>query len=288
MEAGYALFWLQMAFRLLFLYLVWGSTFLAVRVALTGFTPFTLMALRCMLAGALLWWWGMRKRQPIPGPRSLAQAAVLGFLMLGLNNGTMAYAMQWVSSGVAAIFSATIGLWVAGFSVLMGRKLNRLQWVGVVLGALAVAVLNAHGDLRSNPQGGAALMLGCAAWALGTVLGARWSLSANYLMLGVQYFSAGVLLASLALSHGEKLAMVPNPASLAALAYLTLAASVIGYTVYDEVQRRCPLLATSTSFVNPLVAVTVGCLIGNEALPANMLVSLVLVLTALACLKKPS
>jgi drug/metabolite transporter (DMT)-like permease len=151
-------------------YLIWGSTYLGIRVALEGFPPLLMTGMRFTIAGSVLYA-GLRVRgAPAPSRVQWRDGALLGVLLLVLGNGGVVVAEQWVASGLAALSVATVPIWAALFAGLLGRWPSRLEWVGLALGFGGIVLLNLGGNMRAQPIG--AIILAVAA-AYARVTGER-------------------------------------------------------------------------------------------------------------------
>src|SRR5579863_10541953 len=141
------------------IYLLWGSTYLAIRIAVAGYPPFLMASVRFAIAGALmlvlLYWRGVA----LPTRRQWFNCLVTGTLLLGFGNGLVCYAEQSVASGIAAVAVASVALFMAIFAGLYGQWPNRLEWIGLVVGFLGVVLLNFGGELRGSPLGAVALVI---------------------------------------------------------------------------------------------------------------------------------
>src|SRR5579883_3057886 len=161
-------------------WLVWGSTYLAIRFALQGFAPYFLMASRFLAAGSLLLAWQMVRRAPLPTPRQWINALIVGALMLGGGMGGVAYAEQRIASGVVVAFIAVVPLLLVVLNLAVGVRPRALELMAVLVGFGGVLMLTRGAGFRGAPAGLAALMLGTTGWALGSVLAQRgFSLAAG-------------------------------------------------------------------------------------------------------------
>jgi drug/metabolite transporter (DMT)-like permease len=183
---------IRIVLSLFLLYIIWGSTYLGMRIALEGFPPFIMVGVRYLIAGVLLYTFLRIRGAPAPTRRQWAAAALVGILLLGGGNGGVAFAEQWVASGIAAVGIAAVPLWTALFVGLMGRWPTRLEWVGLCLGFLGVIFLNLEHGLWVSPIGAIALLLAPMCWALGTALSTRFSLPAGLMSSAAQMIT-GVL-----------------------------------------------------------------------------------------------
>lgn len=267
------------------LYVIWGSTFLGIRVALEGYPPLLLAGLRFVIAGAATYAWARWRGAPAPTLAQWRSSAVVGTLLV-CANACVVIAEQWVSSGVAAVTIASVPLWVALFAGLFGRWPSRGEWVGLAIGLAGVAVLQTGGDLRASPAGALLLTVSCASWALGSIWSRRLPLPGGLSGSGAQMLAGGTLLFAFALLHGERLpAAMPSARATLALGYLIVAGSIVGYSAYQFLLSRVrPTLAASYAYVNPVVAVGLGAAMAGETVAPRAVGALVLILSGVAML----
>jgi drug/metabolite transporter (DMT)-like permease len=267
------------------LYLIWGSTFLGIRVALEGYPPLLLAGLRFVIAGAVTYAWARGRGAPAPTLVQWRSSAVVGSLLV-CANACVVIAEQWVSSGVAAVAIASVPLWVALFAGLFGRWPSGGEWVGLAIGLAGVAVLQTGGDLRASPAGALVLTVSCASWALGSIWSRRLSLPGGLVGSGAQMLAGGTLLFAFALLHGERLpAAMPSARATLALGYLIVAGSIVGYSAYQFLLSRVrPTLAASYAYVNPVVAVGLGAAMAGETVAPRAVGALALILSGVAML----
>jgi len=274
-------------------YLVWGSTYLAIRYAVETLPPFLMGGARFLLAGALLYGWcRVREGAPRPTLRGWAWAALVGFLMLGMGNGGVVWAETRVASGIAALIVATVALWVVIVEWVRpgGRRPTPLVAAGVLLGLVGVGVLVGPQRLGSggvDPVGAIVLNVAALAWAVGTLL-ARDARMPKPTLLGaaMQMLSGGAWLVLMGLVSGEAARFDPSRASaqsLLAVAYLVAFGSLVGYTAYIWlVAHVSPTQASTYSYVNPIVAVLLGWAIAGEPVSSRMLVASAVIVGAVA------
>ena len=246
-------------------YLVWGSTYFAIRIALGGFPPFALAAIRFLIAGGGLYAFLRLRGAPAPTRIQWRNAAFTGVLLLGFGNGLVCYAEQSVASGIAAVAVASVTLFAAVFSAFYGDWPRRSEWLGVLIGLAGVLILNFGGDLRAAPLGAAALVIAAGAWAYGSVWSRRREMPQGAMSTAAQMLTGGVALALMALLAGERFAAVPDVRAWGAFAYLVVFGSIVGFSAYIYLLRHVrPALATSYAYVNPPVAVLLGVALGGE------------------------
>ena len=251
---------------LLILYALWGSTFLAIKFALGSFPPFLLGGTRFPIAGALMFGYLLLRRTAMPTRRQWLHCTIYGFLLIGLGNGLLALAEQYVSSGLAAALSGASPLVIALLSGALGKWPRKLEWLGIIIGLSGLIIINSGDEMRSNLPGLLALIASTLTWALGSVLAReKLDLPGGTMTTAIELFTGGLLQLTISLVLGER--MLPlTAAGLGGWLYL-LAASIIGFTSYTIVLRRLrPVLATSFSYVNPVVAILLGIVLGGESI----------------------
>jgi len=254
-------------------WLVWGSTFLAIRVAVAHVPPLMLACVRSLLAGAILVGLAVARREARPSRKQAMAAVVTGALFFLVGHGLLFWAEQRVASGPAALMIATEHFWLLGFGFLAGRVVaSRRAWAGVAIGLAGVALLSLSGGPGAiEPLGVALLLVSSASWGVGTLFydGERKPASHLY-AAGIPLLGGGALLVPASVAFGElgrfSASAVPLGAVLA-LAYLIVFGSVVTFTAYGWlVEREGPSRAMSFTYVNPLVAVLLGALILHEPL----------------------
>src|SRR5882672_3851274 len=180
------------------LYVIWGSTFLGIRIALEGFPPLLLAGVRFVIAGAVTYAFVRARGAPAPTRTEWRSSLIVGSLLV-CGNACVVIAEQWVSSGVAAVAIASVPLWVALIAGLFGRWPSRGEWIGLAVGLAGVAILQTGGDLRANPAGAIVLTASCASWAFGSIYSRRLPTPKNGLMAsGAQMLAGGAVILVLA------------------------------------------------------------------------------------------
>jgi drug/metabolite transporter (DMT)-like permease len=272
---------------LFIVYLVWGSTFLAMRVAIESFPPLLMAALRHGIAGALLFLVALARGGRLPARREWLSAGALGFLLLVVGNGSVAYAQQWVPSSLAAMLGASIPLLAAIAGGLFGRWPRRADWAALALGLLGVLLISRQAGLVGG-AGLGLLLLGAAGSALGVVLAPRLPRAPGLIGVAAQLLVAGGVLGLASFAHGDSVPAAVDARSLAALAYLVIFGSLIAFAAYNHLLLVAPpALATSNNFVNPVVAMLLGATLAGERLGAGSILGMALVLLALAAMMLP-
>ena len=270
---------LAIAAALLTLYVLWGSTYLAIRFALEGYPPFLLGAIRMSIAGALMYavlrWRGERG----PTRRQWKTLAVLSIWMVLLSNGLVNLAETEVGSGLAAIAVASMPLFAGVFAMLRGRHPTRIEWVGLVVGFLGVIWLNAGSELSSSLLGLVCLTIAPIAWAWGSIWSRDQDLPGPFMSAAGQMLAGSAWMLLAALLTGERIVAAPSFDATAALLYLVVAGSIFGFTAYIWLLHHVrPALATSYAYVNPPIAVLFGALLGGEHFTAHDLGAMAVIL----------
>ncbi len=250
---------------LLAVYLSWSSTYLGIKFALESLPPLFMMGMRFFLFGLVIYAWLRLRGEQGPNLREWWWSAVIGtFLMLGGSAG-VAYAEQRVSSGLAALVIATTPLWTVLFAAFWKHRPNRVEWAGLAIGFLGIVLLNLGGDLRANPVSAALLALAALCWAFGSAWSQHVPLPRGMMAGAAQMIAGGAVVLIVSFAAGERVTALPTLRSVAAVVYLGIVGSLIGFTAYVYLLGRVrPALATSYAYVNPILALLLGLWIGGE------------------------
>ncbi len=279
---------------LLAVYIVWGSTYLAIRFAIESIPPFLMASLRFLIAGGVLYLLRRARGDAAPSRLEWRSAAVVGlFLLLG-GNGGVVWAEQRVPSGLAALIVGTVPLWMVLIEALRpgGRRPGWQSAVGVVIGFVGIAFLIGPVQLAGHasnvdPISSTVLVVAALAWAIGSLYSRKAPLPASPLLgTGMEMLAGGLGLLVAAVASGElgqvNLAFI-SARSLLGFAFLVTFGSWVGFGAYTWLLRVAPTSLVSTSaYVNPVVAVFLGFLLGGEALSARTLVSAAIIVAAVA------
>lgn len=274
------------------IYLVWGSTYLAIRVAVETLPPFLMAGTRFVLAGAFLYAWGTRRGVPRPTARQWRNAVIAGVPLFVMGNGGVSWAEQKFPSGLAALVVATLPAWLLLFDWLIGgrRGPRAIELIGIGLGLAGVAVL-ATPQEGGSPVGVAVLTGASIAWAGGSLFTRYADRPASPVRTsGMQMLAGGVVMLALGPVLGEtsrlSLAAVSVDSALA-FAYLLAAAVVVvpAYTWLLTVSS--PALVGTYAFVNPVVAVALGWALAGEPMTAETGLAVVLVVAGVGLLTWP-
>jgi drug/metabolite transporter (DMT)-like permease len=273
------------------LYFIWGSTYLAIQVAIETLPPFLMAGVRFVVAGTLLLSWVKVRGGPPPARGEWRQAWITGGLLLAGGNGALVWAEQWIPSGLAALLVASVPLWMVLVDWLWGEGARPTAGLlaGLVWGLFGVGVLVAgQGMGPAGPLGvWAALVVlgGSISWAFGSIL-SRYGPPASSPGGGIarQMLAGGVLLLGMALVTGEGARFQPSGisvASLAAVAYLVVFGSLVAFSAYIWLLRAStPARVATYAYVNPAVALFLGWALAGEPLGPRTLVASAIVLSA--------
>lgn len=266
-------------------YVLWGSTYLAIRLAIETLPPFLMTGTRFTLAGGILFTWAVLKGERFIPPLHLWRRALgIGALLLLGGNGGVVFAERYVATGLAALLVSTEPLWVVILNWAISRQ--RPNWkvlLGILIGLAGVAMLVGNG-LKSNGHsmwsliGGGVVLVAAFSWAAGSVYSNRRPLQVSTLMsAGMQMMSGGVLLLLLAVATGDPQRLnLANASwtSIGAFFYLLVCGSLVGFTAYSWLLNNVtPARAATYAYVNPVVAVFLGWLIASEPLTREMLIA---------------
>ena len=245
-------------------YVIWGSTYFVMRIGLETVPPFLMGGARFVVAGVLLFGFLRLRGAPSPSAKEWGAAAKVGVLLLVAGNGFIALAEQSVSSSVAAMVVATMPLWMALLSSFTGQKPSRLEWVGLLLGFVGVALLRASGQLDAEPLMVLGLLLAPFCWALGSVWSKKLPLPKGAMATAAEMLTGGSAMLVVSLARSERW-IVPSARSSLAVAFLVVFGSIVAFSSYGFLLRSTrPAIATSYAYVNPVVALFLGVVLGGE------------------------
>jgi len=288
--------WLPWA-SLVTVWFLWGSTYLAIRVAVGSIPPYLMAGTRYMIAGAilsaalLLW-----KRDLLRGLSAATwrSIAIMGFLLLVLGNGIVCFVEMKMPSGIAAIIVATVPIWMVVIDAIASRtRITAASWVGLALGTLGVAALaGLHGGaVEIGPA--LLLMFGAASWAAGSVYArSHHDVLTSPLVPALEMFVGGAMMVAVGALTGEFAQLrldAITPQSIAGFWWLVGPGAIVGYSAYGYAVRKLPTKVTATyAYVNPIVAVALGAWLLHEPVTLNVIVGGALVILAVvAILMKP-
>ncbi|HEX2065253.1 MAG TPA: EamA family transporter, partial [Candidatus Thermoplasmatota archaeon] len=274
-------------------YLVWGSTYLAIHDAVATIPPFLMAGLRFLVAGGLLYAWTLARGEGSPPRAAWPRALWLGLLMLASGNGFLSLAETRMPTGVAALLIATVPMWVVTLEWALERKApGRKVLAGLGTGVAGVAILSGTTDGWKggiSPLYVALVLLGSATWAWGSLLSRRPAAGAAVSLAqstALQMLGGGAILVLWSLLRGETAGWQPAAVSLRSvlsLLYLSLFGSILALTCYLWLLRTVPpALASTYAFVNPIVAVLAGTWLLGEPVTPRLVAASALIVAAVA------
>jgi len=274
------------------IYIIWGSTYLAIRYAVETIPPLITAGVRHLIAGSVLFAWAwMRGYRPTR--RELISSTVLGALFFLIGHGSLHWAETTVASGLAALLVATEPMWIAMLSLVWsdGRRTTVTTVFGLLLGFVGVALLTTDQGISgtsSSMLGAFAIILGTLSWSLGMIYSKRAALPSDAIArtaMPLLTGSAMLLISALATGEFASLNVAAVTAkSLLGLGYLIVFGSIVAFTAYTWLLERCSatLIATHT-YVNPIVAVLLGWMLAGEPVSSRIVVAGAFVVVSVFC-----
>ena len=267
--------------------IVWGTTYLCIRVALETVPVLLVAGLRWMFAGIVMSALMLATGRGLPKPRLWGPLALLGLLMNVVGNGFVVYAQQYVASGLTAVLIATTPFWSALVERLLpnGERFSKRSLAGLALGFGGIVVL-VWPEMTNGGAGGGmfvigviAIQLACVGWVIGTSYARRHELGDNpFRSTALQMVFSGIMLLAAATAHGDWAQLSFTPRTIAAMLYLSIAGSLVAYSAYIYAIQHLPLqLVSLYAYINPIIAVALGTLLLSEPLSARILIAAVLV-----------
>jgi len=271
-------------------YIIWGSTYLGIRFAVETIPPFLMAGARHFVAGIVLFAFARLRGAAAPTWRQWRDASFVGMLLLAIGNGGLSWAEQQVPSGTAALLCALTPLWMVLLDWLRpsGVRPRALVGAGLVVGFVGVGLLaRGHGEHHQAVYGWsvAVVMLAVFCWAYGSMFNRSAQKPASpFLGVAMQMIAGGAILFGMAATHGEYGQFHFNQVtavSFGSWLYLTIFGSLIGYTAYIWLlHASTPARVATYAYVNPLIAVLLGCTFGHEAFSHELIVAGVLIIVA--------
>lgn len=276
--------------------IIWGTTYLAIRVGVKDLPPVLFAGLRWLIAGPILFLLLRWKGYPLPKKNDLIYLAIVGLTLIGIGNGLVVFGEQYVPSGLAALLITTVPFWIVGIesSLPHGKKLNIKLAGGLVLGLAGVALIFGV-DLKSLFSsdyliGVIGLMLAVIGWSAGSIYSKHKKSTVHPLMgASVEMIIAGIVLTIIASVLGEFSQLKFTSDGLAAFVYLIIFGSLIGYSSYIYAIAHLPVSFVSTyAYINPIIALFLGWLVLGEDISFNIIIAALIILAGVMLVKKGS
>jgi drug/metabolite transporter (DMT)-like permease len=260
-------------------YLSWGSTYLAIKIALTELPPLFMMGIRFFLFGIGFYVYLRQRGAPNPSHKEWIWSGVIGTLLMLGGSAGVAYAELWVDSGLAALVIATTPLWTVLFAGIWKRWPNLLEWAGLLVGLVGIIILNFEGNLRASPLGAILLVLAAMSWAFGSAWSQNLKIPKGMMAGAAQMITGGAVVLLVSLTIGERIVAIPTWRSISAVLYLGVVGSLVGFTAYVYLLSRVrPALATSYAYVNPIIAVALGVWLAHEKITLTEIAAMIVIL----------
>jgi drug/metabolite transporter (DMT)-like permease len=266
--------------------LIWGTTYLGIRVSLESMPPALMGGLRWTIAGVLLAGFVLARGERLPGPSRWGGILLMAFLLLGLGNGGVVFAEQWVTSGLAAVMVATAPFWMSGVEACLrdGEKLRRNTVAGLVIGFSGILVLvwpelTLDTVNRRFLAGVIALQIASFGWAVGSAYSKRHARNDDILgTTALQMLAGGLMMLAAGTALGEWQTLFFTARTGAALAYLSTIGAIGGFVAYTYALRHLSVSFVSLyAYINPVIAVALGVLLLNEPFDWRMATAAALV-----------
>jgi drug/metabolite transporter (DMT)-like permease len=271
--------------------LVWGTTYLGIKVALETIPPFLMGGIRYITAGVILATFLKLKGKPLPPWSAFPGFLIVGILLLGVGNGGVMWAEMYVPSGLAAVMIAATPFWMTGVEAVMpgGERLTRRAILGLVVGFVGILLL-VWPDLKFDAAGGwhftagvIALQVACLGWVLGSAYSKRRRSVEPITASAYQMLIGGVVMTVAGTLHGDWTTLAFTPRTAGALVYLIVAGSLIGFVAYIyALTHLSPSFVSLYAYVNPVVAVALGTLILGEPFGLRLTVAITIILMGMA------
>jgi drug/metabolite transporter (DMT)-like permease len=277
--------------------LIWGTTYLGIRISLETMPPMLMGGLRWTLAGALLAVYMTARGDRLPRPSGWGSAVILGFLMLVLGNGGVVWAEQYVPSGLAAVVVASSPFWMAGVEAFRkdGERMTWRSAAGLVVGFFGIVLL-IWPELWRGGSGGMkvvagiiALQIACFGWSVGSSYSKRHGRSENvFSATAAQMLAGGVMMLAIGTLRGEWASFGFSARTALAFLYLSTVGAIGGFVAYTYALRHLPLSRVSLyAYINPVIAVALGVAVLGEPLTARMALAAALVFGGVAIVRAP-
>jgi len=272
--------------------ILWGSTYLAIRIGVHSFPPFLFGGFRYLIAGSLILLYGYIKKLEFPkDKKDYIKISIAGLLMLGISSSLIAIAEMRINSSTAALLVATAPIFMAIIELFIpgGSRISLFGWIGMFIGFAGVGILSFSGEGFDTDILGIMLMiLAALAWAGGSIHSKRKVVVGSIIIhIGVQMLAGGISQTIVGVIIGELSRLHPEPSGIWALVYLIIFGSLIGYTSYIYLISVWPISKAGTyAYINPIVAMILGWMILGEPITFKMIISTVFILAGVIIVQR--
>ena len=272
----------------------WGTTYLAIKIGVSQIPPFIFAGIRWLAAGVILVAFFLIRGNKLPGLKDLAHIAFIGIFLVGISNGLLSVAEQWLPSGISSLIITTIPFWIVGMEAFLptGPKLNIKIFLGLFLGLIGVVLIMSHDwkNLfdKSYLMGIISLIFSMLAWSFGSVYSKYKKIKIElFLLIALEMLIAGVfqILVGLIIGEGSKFQI--DDKGLLAIIYLMIFGSIVGYSSYIYALTHLPLSFVSTyAYVNPVIALLLGWFVLGEELSWMIVVAAVVIFIGVTIVRR--
>jgi len=282
---------MRIAVAYICVFVFWGSTYLAIRIGVATIPPALLSGIRFLLAGSALLIAGAARKLAWPARTDFTRLCIVGVFLFVGGNGLVAWAEQWVPSGLAALLIATVPLFMSSIDALVpgGHRLPPAGWLGIIVGLAGVALLVFPGRTTGTGDdvsitGVAGLTVASLSWSVGSMYSKRKPAQGHLVLcIGIEMLAGGVVLVGVGFLSGEFAKFHGTFAGMAAILYLAIMGSIVGFSAYTYLLRHVPAAKASMyAYVNPVVAVCLGAIVLAEPIDARMAVAAAVILGGVA------
>lgn len=272
--------------------ILWGSTYLAIKIGVHSFPPFLFGGIRYLIAGFLILLYGYIKKLEFPkDKKDYIRISIAGLLMLGLSNGLILIAEMRINSSTAALLVAIVPIFMAIIEQFIpgGSKISLFGWIGMVIGFAGVGILSLSGEGLDTDTVGIMLMIFASlAWAGGSICSKRTVAGGSIIIhISIQMLAGGLFQTFIGIVTGEMSRLHPEASGVWALIYLVIFGSLIGYTSYIYLISVWPISKAGTyAYINPIVAMILGWMILKEPVTLKMIISTIMVLAGVIIVQR--
>jgi len=267
--------------------IVWGSTYLAIKIGVTGIAPLFFTALRFLIAGTLMLGFAIVRGYKFPTlAREVVQHGIVGLLLLFGGTGFVGLASRYISSGSSSLIVASSPLLMALFQMAVYPEMRKTDWriwLGLVIGfgGVGLLIVSGGGEMSLDPRGVALVLAAVTLWCVGTIYSRTVKPQCHVVVqIGLQMLIAGIGIMIASFLSGENHTLQVSTSSLLALFYLVFFGSILAYSAFIYIIQQWPLSRASTyAYINPVIAVLLGWLVLNEPVTPSILLSMVVILS---------